>query len=58
MAGTKNEGVLFINSNTAKNFNIPEDHEIKNWYGVNKTEVLKHFLNMEKMILCCRDASK
>lgn len=51
MAGTTiNEGGVVYKTlvNTIKNFNIPiEDHEIKNWYGVNKTEVLKHFLNRD-----------
>lgn len=51
MAGTTiNEGGVVYKTlvNTIKNFNIHiEDHEIKNWYGVNKTEVLKHFLNRD-----------
>ena len=51
MAGTTiNEGGVVYKTlvNTIKNFSIPiEDHEIKNWYGVNKTEVLKHFLNRD-----------
>ena len=49
MAGTAvNEGGIVYKTltNTIRNFNIPiEDDEIKNWYGVNKTEVLKYFLN-------------
>ncbi len=52
MAGTTvNEGGIVYKTlyNTIKGFNIsikPED--MKNWYGVNKTEVLQHFINTEK----------
>ena len=49
MAGTTvNEGGIVYKTltNTIRNFNLPiEDNEIQNWYGVNKTEVLKYFLN-------------
>ena len=52
MAGTTiNEGGIVYKTltNTIRNFNVPiEDHEIKDWYGVNKTEVLKHFLNRSR----------
>ena len=49
MAGTTvDEGGIVYKTlvNTIKSYQIPiEDDEIKNWYGVNKTEVLKFFLN-------------
>ena len=49
MAGTTvNEGGIVYKTlvNTIKSYQILiEDDEIKNWYGVNKTEVLKFFLN-------------
>ena len=52
MAGTTiNEGGIVYKTltNTIRNFNVPiENHEIKDWYGVNKTEVLKHFLNRSR----------
>ena len=47
MAGTTvNEGGIVYKTltNTIRNFNLPEDDEIQDWYGVNKTEVLKYFL--------------
>lgn len=49
MAGTTvDEGGLVYKTlvSTIKSYQIPiEDDEIKNWYGVNKTQVLKYFLN-------------
>ena len=51
MAGTTvNEGGIVYRTlyNTIKNQDIfikPDD--MKNWYGVNKTEVLKHFMNTD-----------
>lgn len=49
MAGTTvNEGGIVYKTlvNTIKRFGIEiGDNEIKYWYGVNKTEVLKYFLN-------------
>ena len=48
MAGTTvDEGGLVYKTlvSTIKSYQIPmEDEEIKNWYGVNKTQVLKYFL--------------
>ena len=49
MAGTTvDEGGLVYKTlvSTIKSYWVPiEDEEIKNWYGVNKTQVLKYFLN-------------
>ncbi len=51
MAGTTiNEGGIVYKTlyNTIKGYNIfikPDD--MKNWYGVNKTEVLQHFINTD-----------
>ena len=51
MAGTTvNEGGLVYKTiyNTVKSYNISiEEEEMKNWYGVNKTEVLQHFINRD-----------
>ena len=49
MAGTTvDEGGLVYKTlvSTIQSYQIPiEEDEIKDWYGVNKTQVLKHFLN-------------
>jgi phosphonatase-like hydrolase len=51
MAGTTvNEGGIVYKTlyNTIRGYDIYiEPHEMKNWYGVNKTEVLQHFINRD-----------
>jgi len=51
MAGTTvNEGGLVYKTlyNTIKGYDIfIKEDEMKNWYGVNKTEVLQHFINRD-----------
>ena len=52
MAGTTiNEGGIVYNTlyQTIKNNDIRiEKEEMKEWYGINKTQVLKHFLNRDQ----------